>query len=61
MIRVVQMTSCSLFLRERVGVRGRASAALAYVGPWSGGTGCAPLRSKDPLTPALSRGEREQS
>ena len=60
MIRIMQAVSCSFSLRERVGVRGRASATLACEGPWSRGTGCFPLRSQDPLTPTLSRREKGQ-
>ena len=60
MTRMVRAPFCSLSLRERVGVRGRASTALMYKGPWSRGTGGLPLRSKDPLTPTLSRRERGQ-
>ena len=54
-------TRFSLSLRERAGVREWASAALADVGLLASGTGCAPLRSQDPLTPALSLREREQT
>ena len=61
MIKVTRAPAyCSLLLRERAGVRERASTVLAYKGPWSRGTSRVPLRSKDPLTPTLSRRARGQ-
>ncbi len=61
MIKVMQVPACcSLPLRERAGVREWTSTTLACEGSWSGGTDCFPLRSKDPLTPTLSRRERGQ-
>ena len=48
----------SLSLRERAGVRGRASTDPGADKPLAAGAGTAPLRSQDPLTPALSRRER---
>ena len=50
--------ACSLSLRERIGVREAASAVLVDAGPCSGSTRRSPLRSQDPLTPALSRREK---
>ena len=50
-----------LSLRERVGVRGRASAAVCHAGLRATGTIGARTGSQDPLTPALSRREREQA
>ena len=51
----------SLFLRERVGVRGSSRTALANAGPHAVSTGIALRRSQDPLTPTLSRREREKA
>ncbi len=47
-----------LSLRERAGVRGRAGTNLDPDEPLAAGAGSAPLRSQNPLTPALSRRER---
>ena len=44
-----------LSLRERAGVRGSSGAVLTKAGTCSAGTHGSPLRSQDPLTPALSR------
>ncbi len=49
----------SLSLRERVGVRGSPRTALSKAGPRAVSTRGALLRSQDPLTPTLSRRERE--
>ena len=53
--------SFSLSFRERVGVRGWAGAVLFDAGLSASGAVCSPLRSQDPLTPTLSRREREQT
>ncbi len=50
-----------LSLRERAGVWGSSGAVLTKAGTCSAGTHGSPLRSQDPLTPALSRRERGQA
>jgi hypothetical protein len=52
--------SFSLSLWEGVGVRGSSSALLADVKSRAVSTPGSPPRSQDPLTPTLSRREREQ-
>ena len=49
-----------LLLRERAGVRGSSSADPGPGQPASASAGSSPLRSQDPLTPALSRRRRVQ-
>ncbi len=49
-----------LSLRERAGVSGSSGADPADARPCSAGTPGSPLRGQDPLTPTLSRREREQ-
>jgi len=51
----------SLSLRERAGVRGSWGTVLADAGPRAVSTIGSPLRSQDPLTPTLSRREREKA
>ena len=51
---------CSLLLRERAGVRGSCGAIIGFEDRRPHGLGIASLHSEDPLTPALSRGEREK-
>jgi len=56
-----QGTSYSLSLRERAGVRGRASAVTTDAGAYPASNPGARVFGHDPLTPTLSRREREQN
>jgi len=51
---------CSLSLRERAGVRGSLSITLAHMRPPAAGNEGFRPGGQDPLTPTLTRREREQ-